>query len=78
MQSINISLAVAGIMNNPKNNYVLLAGCSEQPNEKFGTYEDIIKPSEKVVFGKSIWNQVKTINFFVYQKKSLSVYGVNG
>ena len=31
-----IALATAGIINNPKINYVLLAGCSEDLNEKYG------------------------------------------
>ena len=67
-----ISLAVAGVLNNTKINYVLLAGCSEELNEKysidtskltgrilslydsddekFGSCEDIIKSSAKVLF----------------------------
>lgn len=35
-----ISLAVANIMNNPKINYVLLAGCSESLNEKYNIKTD--------------------------------------
>ena len=31
-----IALAAAGVINNPKVNYVLLAGCSEYLNEKYG------------------------------------------
>ena len=67
-----ISLAVAGMMNNAKINYILLAGCSAELNEKytidtsnlsgrilslydsdddkFGSCEEIIRPSSKIVY----------------------------